>query len=97
MFGPDTNLIFGAIQMAAVTATFTGGAVYLLMRRKRKGASDASEAQPPATQSDLEERVRVLERIATDPATRLAEEFDQLEKVEVQPQGQITGQKEERV
>ncbi|MEO1730749.1 MAG: hypothetical protein AAFR64_08425 [Pseudomonadota bacterium] len=89
MFGPDTNLIFGAIQMAAVTAAFTGGAVYLLMRRKRKGASDAAKINAPTAQSDLEERVRVLERIATDPATRLAEEFEQLEKPENQTEERV--------
>ena len=90
MFGPDTNLIFGAIQMAAVTAAFTGGAVYLLMRRKRKGASsDSAKIEAPTAQSDLEERVRVLERIATDPATRLAEEFEQLEKAESQTEERV--------
>jgi len=84
MFGADTNLVFDAIQMVAVAAAFTGGAVYLIMRRKRAGAP-ASETQPRGNETgDLEERVRVLERIATDPATRLAEEFEQLSKGERQ-------------
>ena len=81
MFGADTPLVFDAIQMVAVAAAFTGGAVYLIMRRRPK----AETAEPAATQKDdLEERVRVLERIATDPATRLAEEFEALEKADAQ-------------
>ena len=84
MFGADTPLVFDAIQMVAVAAAFTGGAVYLIMRRKPK-AETAETAEPAATQKDdLEERVRVLERIATDPATRLAEEFEALEKADAQ-------------
>ena len=82
MFGADTDLVFGAMQMATVTAGVTGAAVYLLMRRKRK-ASPTSKAAPQDTaRSDREERVRVLERIATDPAKRLAEEFEELERAD---------------
>ena len=81
MFGADTPLVFDAIQMVAVAAAFTGGAVYLIMRRKPK--SEVPEA-PAVHKDDLEERVRVLERIATDPATRLAEEFEALEKTDAQ-------------
>ena len=79
MFGADTSLVFDAIQMVAVAAGFTGGAVYLMMRRTRK----AAVAEAPAARKDtLEERVRVLERIATDPATRLIEQFEALEKAD---------------
>ena len=79
MFGADTHLVFDALQMVAVAAAFTGGAVYLIMRRKPKAPAQT----PPATaHGDLEERVRVLERIATDPATRLADEFERLEKAD---------------
>ena len=83
MFGADTNLVFDALQMVAVAAAFTGGAVYLIMRRSRSkdDTSNAPTAQPAG---DLEERVRVLERIATDPATRLTEQFEALEKAESQ-------------
>ena len=42
MFGADTPLVFDAIQMVAVAAAFTGGAVYLIMRRKPK----AETAEP---------------------------------------------------
>ena len=79
MFGADTHLVFDAIQMVAVAAAFTGGAVYLIMRRKPK--AEVPEA-PAADKDDLESRVRVLERIATDPATRLAEQFEELERDE---------------
>ena len=79
MFGADTHLVFDAIQMVAVAAAFTGGAVYLIMRRKPK--AEVPEA-PTAHKDDLESRVRVLERIATDPATRLAEQFEELERDE---------------
>ena len=82
MFGADTELVFGAMQMAAVTAGVTGAAVYLVMRRKRKAGADAKPAPHATPKSDLEERVRVLERIATDPAKRLAEEFEELEKAD---------------
>ncbi|MEO0590211.1 MAG: hypothetical protein AAFZ11_06570 [Pseudomonadota bacterium] len=82
MFGADTELVFGAMQMATITAGVTGAAVYLLMRRKRK-ANPTSKAQPQdSSKGDLEERVRVLERIATDPAQRLAEEFEHLERAD---------------
>ena len=70
--------------MVAVAAAFTGGAVYLIMRRKHASAT-APDAQPRGNETgDLEERVRVLERIATDPATRLTEEFEKLEKADTQ-------------
>lgn len=81
MFGADTSLVLDAIQMVAVAAGFTGAAVYLIMRRKRRVAALET---PSAPKDDLEQRVRVLERIATDPATRLAEEFEALEREERQ-------------
>ncbi|MEL6540992.1 MAG: hypothetical protein AAFN04_07995 [Pseudomonadota bacterium] len=83
MFGADTNLVFDALQMVAVATALTGGAVYLIMRRSRgKDETGSAPAAQPA--ADLEERVRVLERIATDPATRLTEQFEALEKMESQ-------------
>ncbi|MEM7690749.1 MAG: hypothetical protein AAF291_17175 [Pseudomonadota bacterium] len=81
MFGADTSLVFDALQMVAVAAAFTGGAVYLIMRRAR--GKVGTSAEPGArSASDLEERIRVLERIASDPATRLAEQFEALEQTE---------------
>lgn len=82
MFGADTELVFGAMQMAAITAGVTGGAVYLLMRRKRNEQPKRKIKQHGTAKRDLEERVRVLERIATDPAKRLADEFEELERAD---------------
>ncbi len=76
MFGPDTQLIFGAMQMAAVVAGVTGGGVYLFMRGRK--TSKNREAVDRAANSDLEERVRVLERIATDRSIDLADEIEAL-------------------
>ena len=76
MFGPDTHLIFGAMQMSAVVAGVTGGTVYLLMRWRR--TSKNRKAIDSAANSDLEERVRVLEQIATDRSIDLAEEIEAL-------------------
>jgi len=81
MFGADTNLILGALQMAGIAAAITGGAVYLVMRRRK--VSDAGKIEKEnveAEKSDLEERVRVLERIATDRSVDLADEIEALRK-----------------
>lgn len=94
MFGPDTDLIFGALQMAAIAAGVTGAAVFLVMRRKRKGAPRSETSPKTNGKQDLEERVRVLERIATDPAKRLAEEFEQLERADRDEKGE-KGEKEQ--
>jgi len=84
MFGPDTELIFGAMQMAAVVAGVTGGAVFLLVRKpwKKKTKSPDAPAAPaqPSAKTDLEERVEVLERIATDRSIDLADEIEALRK-----------------
>ena len=88
MFGADTELIFGAIQMAIITTGVTGAAVYLLMRRTRKANAASKTAPQNSAKSDLEERVRVLERIATDPAQRLAEEFEELEQADRAEKGE---------
>ena len=77
MFGPDTELIFGAIQMSAVIAAITGGAVYLAVRKPWKRSVDNTpKNETPKT--NLEERVEVLERIATDRSIDLADEIEAL-------------------
>ncbi|MEL7454849.1 MAG: hypothetical protein AAFY42_03965 [Pseudomonadota bacterium] len=76
MFGADTALVFDALQMVAVTAVVTGGAVFAAMRVRRK--SHNRRAIDQVANSDLEERVRVLERIATDRSIDLAEEIEAL-------------------
>ncbi len=74
MWGADTPLVIDALQMAAIASVVGGGAVFALLRlrSKTKAASDR-----PA-KSNLEERVQVLERIATDRSHDLAEEIEQL-------------------
>ncbi|MEL7188759.1 MAG: hypothetical protein AAGK17_04330 [Pseudomonadota bacterium] len=76
MFGPDTALMFDAIQMVTIAAGVTGGAVYLFMRKRKTSANRTVVDQ--ANELDLESRVRVLERIATDRSADLADEIEAL-------------------
>jgi len=76
MFGADTALVFDAMQMVAVAAAVTGGAVYAAMRWRRKSTN--RRAVDEVADSDLEARVRVLERIATDRSIDLAKEIEAL-------------------
>lgn len=92
MFGPDTALMFEAIQMSAVVAAVTGGAVYFALRWTR--TSKNRRAVDDAANSDLEERVRVLERIATDRTVDLAEEIEALRAPTRSPSSVNTQQKE---
>lgn len=72
MFGADTPLVMEVLQVVGLAAVATGGTVWLFMRR-RQAAPTA-----PAAEDDLEERVRVLERIATDRSHKLADEIERL-------------------
>ena len=92
MFGPDTLLIIDAMQLSAIVAGVTGAAVYLCMRWRR--TSKNRKVIDQAADMNLEERVRVLERIATDRSIDLAEEIEALRHDRVaQVQGQpIEGQ-----
>lgn len=74
MFGPDTPLVIDALQMAGLAALAGAGGVWLLMRR-RKASDNASE---PREKSELEQRVQVLERIATDRSHELSDEIEKL-------------------
>lgn len=76
MFGADTPLVMDALQIAAAVAVAAGGAVYLLMHQKRRAAP--TPTTPIEDHGDLEERVRVLERIATDRSIDLADEIEAL-------------------
>lgn len=76
MFGADTPLVYDALQMSAVIAAVAGGAVYAAMRLRRK--SHNRQAVDQVAGLNLEERVRVLERIATDRSIDLAEEIEAL-------------------
>lgn len=72
MFGADTPLVWDAIQMAGIVAVATGGAVWFFLRRRSTAPAIKSEPD------NIEKRVRVLERIATDRSTDLAEEIEAL-------------------
>jgi len=77
MWGADTPLVIDALQIAAIAAAVGAGAVFVIFRLRRK----SSYGPTPPTQSkrtDLEERVQVLERIATDRSHDLADEIEQL-------------------
>ena len=74
MWGADTPLVIDALQMAAVASVAVGGAVFAFLRLRSKPESEAS----PEPKTNLEERVQVLERIATDRSHDLAEEIETL-------------------
>lgn len=89
MFGPDTQLMFDAMQMVAITAGVVGAGVYFVMRRRKKSAAPDPGVRTPKT--GLEQRVEVLERIATDRSADLADEIEALrDDTKTQaPQGKI--------
>lgn len=76
MFGADTALVWDAIQIGALAVAAGAGGAWLLLRRKASRNSEVIE-QTSRTGS-LEERVRVLERIATDRPSELAAEIEAL-------------------
>ncbi|MFU7528400.1 hypothetical protein [Qipengyuania sp. ASV99] len=80
MFGADTSLVFDALQIAAIAVLASGSSAYLLMRKRKSNDAAHSPASYPktASKSDLETRVRVLERIATDRSADLADEIESL-------------------
>lgn len=81
MFGADTPLVIDALQIGALSLLAGGGAAWLLLRQSK--SVQASPDLEPSKPGTLEERVRVLERIATDRegeerAGGLAEEIEAL-------------------
>lgn len=86
MFGADTQLVYDALQMSAVIAAVTGAAVYAAMRWHKKSTN--ARAVDSAAGSDLESRVRVLERIATDRSIDLAQEIEALREPTGEPAGE---------
>ncbi len=77
MWGADTPLMIDALQIAALAAVVGAGAVFVALRLRRKSADGPTPPQPKA-RTNLEERVQVLERIATDRSHDLADEIEQL-------------------
>jgi hypothetical protein len=74
MFGADTSLVIDALQMVGLAVVATGGAVWFFL--SRRNSTDQPVAEGKA--GDLEDRVRVLERIATDRSIDLADEIESL-------------------
>ncbi len=75
MFGPDTALIMDAIQIGLLALGAGAGGAWLMLRHR---SSHNSDAITKAQSGSLEERVRVLERIATDRPSELAAEIEAL-------------------
>ncbi|MDJ0642979.1 MAG: hypothetical protein QNJ15_09185 [Erythrobacter sp.] len=78
MWGADTPLVVDALQIAAVAALLAGGTVFAAFRLRRNKTRNAT---PSNAKGSLEERVQVLERIATDRSQDLADEIDQLRDI----------------
>ncbi|BDI61729.1 hypothetical protein [Qipengyuania nanhaisediminis] len=76
MFGADTPLVFEALQLAGLAAAIGACAVWCVARH-RKGQGNAS-GRAGLEEANLESRVRVLERIATDRSIDLADEIESL-------------------
>ncbi len=75
MFGADTALVMDALQMVGAAVAVTAGGVWFFLRRRGANASDTKSISDG---SSLEDRVQVLERIATDRSQDLADEIEQL-------------------
>ena len=75
MFGPDTALMFDALQIAGLAITAGAVGAWLLLRRK---SSSNARAITNSRSGSLEDRVRVLERIATDRPSELAAQIEAL-------------------
>lgn len=75
MFGPDTALMIDAIQIGVLALGAGAGGAWLLLRRRTSRNNRVIEENRGGS---LEERVRVLERIATDRPSELAAEIEAL-------------------
>lgn len=74
MFGADTSLVIDALQMVGLAVVATGGAVWFFLSRRKSTNQPVADGKA----GDLEDRVRVLERIATDRSVDLADEIESL-------------------
>ena len=85
MFGADTPLVMEALQITALAAVAGGGAIWLLIKRRKRTDEPAIPERREA--GELEQRVRVLERIATDNnSSKLADEIEALRENEPKKQ-----------
>lgn len=73
--GPEAQLMQDAV-IIAILALSVGMAVSYGALRLRRGKK--AKPDTPKTKTNLEERVQVLERIATDRSIDLADEIDAL-------------------
>jgi len=80
MFGAETALMIDALQITVLAVAAGAGGAWLLMRRRSSRNSEAIERS--SSSGSLEERIRVLERIATDRPSELAEEIEKLRGAE---------------
>ena len=76
MFGADTPLVMDALQMAGLALVAGGAGMFFILRRRKADQRDTGSGE--ANPDQLEERVRVLERIATDQSIGLADEIEAL-------------------
>nr|WP_298897750.1 hypothetical protein [uncultured Altererythrobacter sp.] len=74
MFGADASLVIDALQMVGLAVVATGGLVWFFLSRRNSTNQPVAEGKA----GDLEDRVRVLERIATDRSIDLADEIESL-------------------
>jgi hypothetical protein len=74
MFGADTSLVMDALQMVGLAVVATGGAVWFFLSRRNSTNQPVADGKA----GELEDRVRVLERIATDRSIDLADEIEDL-------------------
>lgn len=82
--GADWPLVQDAIVIAALALAAGGGAAALFLKLRGKSADHTADSAKTDSKLDLEQRVRVLERIATDQPRILAEEIEALRDKELE-------------
>ena len=73
--GPDAQLVQDAVIIAVLAAATGMGLAFTFLRLRKTKAQDR---KPALESGNLEDRVQVLERIATDRSLDLADEIDRL-------------------
>lgn len=74
MFGADTSLVVDALQVSGIALAVGAAGTWALLRRRKRGHENIARH----SRDGLEQRVRVLERIATDRSIGLADEIEAL-------------------